>query len=162
MSLVKFVRNYTDQSTDSGFQFEFFCDRCGCGYQTAFSPASTNILHDVLDAAGSLFGGLLGTAASIGEKARSSKWEKEHDEAFRKAVDQVRAIFKQCVQCGQFVDEACWVDRKKRCRSCIEEPGDSVEESVDKPKKKRNTKASCPHCSAKAPSFARTAGSRSR
>jgi len=27
MSLIKFVRNYNDLSTDNGFQFEFFCDR---------------------------------------------------------------------------------------------------------------------------------------
>ncbi len=29
MSLIKFVRNYNDLSTDNGFQFEFFCDRRG-------------------------------------------------------------------------------------------------------------------------------------
>lgn len=147
MSLIKFVRNYTDQSTDSGFQFEFFCDRCGCGYQTPFTPASTNVLHDVLDAAGNIFGGLLSTAASIGENARSSKWEKEHDDAFRKAVADTRTIFKQCAQCSQFVDDACWTERKKRCKGCIEnaDPAEEVEE--DKPKR-RGSKAACPQCDA--------------
>jgi len=29
MSLIGFIRNYNDLSTDNGFQFEFFCDRCG-------------------------------------------------------------------------------------------------------------------------------------
>ncbi len=28
MSLIKFVRNYNDLSTDNGFQFESFCDHC--------------------------------------------------------------------------------------------------------------------------------------
>ena len=29
MALIKFTRNYNDKSTDTGFQFEFYSDRCG-------------------------------------------------------------------------------------------------------------------------------------
>ncbi len=38
MSKIEFTRNYSDQSTDKGFQFEFYCDRCGTGYRTRFAP----------------------------------------------------------------------------------------------------------------------------
>jgi hypothetical protein len=31
MALIKFTRNYRDDSTDRGFQFEFYYDRCGAG-----------------------------------------------------------------------------------------------------------------------------------
>ncbi len=33
---IEFVRNYSDHSTDNGFQFEFTCNRCGNGYKTPF------------------------------------------------------------------------------------------------------------------------------
>jgi rRNA maturation endonuclease Nob1 len=29
MALIQFTRNYRDDSTDRGFQFEFFCTKCG-------------------------------------------------------------------------------------------------------------------------------------
>lgn len=28
MALIQFTRNHSDHSTDRGYQFEFFCDRC--------------------------------------------------------------------------------------------------------------------------------------
>ena len=31
MSLIQFTENYQDLSTDTGFQFDFKCDRCGNG-----------------------------------------------------------------------------------------------------------------------------------
>ena len=34
--LHAFTRNYNDLSTESGFQFEFFCDCCGNGYKSTF------------------------------------------------------------------------------------------------------------------------------
>ena len=33
---IEYNANYSDQSTQKGFQFEFFCDRCGTGYRTRF------------------------------------------------------------------------------------------------------------------------------
>jgi hypothetical protein len=29
MALIQFTKNHSDHSTDKGYQFEFFCDRCG-------------------------------------------------------------------------------------------------------------------------------------
>ncbi len=37
---VEFSRNYTDHSTDQGFQFEFFCDRCQNGFRTRLNPSA--------------------------------------------------------------------------------------------------------------------------
>jgi hypothetical protein len=31
-SLIQFVANYDDLSTDKGFQFKFHCDKCRNGY----------------------------------------------------------------------------------------------------------------------------------
>lgn len=57
MALIQFTRNYRDLSTDAGFQFEFFCDRCGNGYQTEFQASAMGTATNILDAASNLFGG---------------------------------------------------------------------------------------------------------
>ena len=76
---IEFTRNYSDQSTDKGFQFEFYCDRCRSGYRTGFQTFAMGTVSGALDAASSLFGGLFNQAANLGERARSATWEKAHD-----------------------------------------------------------------------------------
>jgi hypothetical protein len=34
--IVPFTDNYVDLSNDSGYQFEFRCERCGNGYRSPF------------------------------------------------------------------------------------------------------------------------------
>ena len=34
--MVFFTDNYQDRSTDDGYQFEFYCQRCGNGYSSSF------------------------------------------------------------------------------------------------------------------------------
>ena len=41
MALIQFTRNYTDHSNDQGYQFEFFCRRCGNGYSSSFQHSVT-------------------------------------------------------------------------------------------------------------------------
>lgn len=41
MALIQFTKNHTDHSTDKGYQFEFFCDRCGNGFMSKFKPSVT-------------------------------------------------------------------------------------------------------------------------
>ena len=43
MALIQFTRNHNDHSTDKGFQFEFFCDRCGNGFMTEFQPSAMGL-----------------------------------------------------------------------------------------------------------------------
>ena len=38
MALIEFADNYEDLSTEAGFQFKFFCERCGNGYMSEFRP----------------------------------------------------------------------------------------------------------------------------
>jgi hypothetical protein len=47
MAMIQFVRNYDDLSTDRGYQFKFYCDKCGNGYMSRFQPS-------VIGTAGSL------------------------------------------------------------------------------------------------------------
>lgn len=119
MSMIKFVRNYNDESTDRGFQFEFFCDHCGTGYRTPFKPSSTGIASEALDVAGNLLGGFLGGAADVGRHIHSAAWERAHDAAFEQAVGEIRPQFRQCPRCSQWVCvESCWNHSRGLCKEC--------------------------------------------
>src|SRR5947209_8089568 len=39
MAMIQFVKNYEDLSTDKGFQFKFYCDKCGNGFMSRFHPS---------------------------------------------------------------------------------------------------------------------------
>ena len=124
MAKILFTRNYTDHSTNQGFQFEFFCDRCGTGHRTAFRGSALGAVTNVLDAASSLFGGFFGSAASLGERARSATWEKAHDEAFQNAMTELKPDFIQCPRCqGWVCKAACWNDGKGLCKQCAPDLG---------------------------------------
>jgi hypothetical protein len=118
MSLIEFNRNYRDLSTDAGFQFEFYCDRCGNGHQTRFEASTTGTITNVLDAASNLLGGMFGSAANAARNVHSVAWEKAHDAAFEKAVTQTQELFKKCKRCGKWVDNDCWNTQRVLCKDC--------------------------------------------
>ena len=97
MALIKFVRNYDDLSTSRGFQFEFYCDRCGTGYRTHFQASTTGIVTEALDVAGDFLGGVLDDAADLSKRVHSAAWEKAHDRAFAAAVGQGRVAVRSAV-----------------------------------------------------------------
>ncbi len=124
MAKIELTQNYTDHSTDRGFQFEFFCDRCGSGYRTRFQPSALGTVSSALEAASSLFGGVLGRAADLGERARSASWEKAHDDAFEKAMEELKPDFIQCPRCSSWVcRKSCWNTQKGLCKTCAPDLG---------------------------------------
>ena len=167
MALIKFVRNYNDESTDNGFQFEFFCDRCGSGYKTPFQASAAGLLSNALSTASSLFGALSG-AAEVGDRVRSATWEKAHDAAFAKAVEEAKPNFKQCRRCGKWVDDVCWNEERGLCLDCapdLEAEASAIQTEaaiedmrakasevtyVKKEKFESTVVATCPKCGAKA------------
>lgn len=167
---IEFVRNYNDLSTNKGFQFEFCCNRCSTGIRTRFKPSVVGSISTALDAASSLFGGVFGSAADIGERVRSASWEKAHDEAFEEATRELKPDFIQCPRCSTWVcRKSCWNTKRGLCKGCAPDLGvemsaaqasRSVEEvwahaKMDEDDKKlsegnwRETiRASCPKCEA--------------
>lgn len=167
---IEFVANYSDLSTERGFQFEFNCDRCSNGFRTRFGPWTARSVSSVLDAAGSLLGGVFNTAADVGERVGTAGWQKAHDQAFQESVQETRAQFMQCPGCSQWVcRRACWSSRRGLCKDCAPDPGveasaaqasRSVEEvwahakTAEDDKKpaegswRETTVASCPNCGA--------------
>lgn len=167
---IRFVRNYSDLSTNKGFQFEFYCDRCGTGYRTRFKTSTTGMVSEVLDAAGSIFGSILGRTADVGSRIHSATWEKAHDKAFEDAAEEVQGDFIQCPRCQCWVcRERCWNTTKGLCKDCAPDLGvemsaaqssRSVEEvwahaqmaeedrKLGRENWKEVIKASCPRCGA--------------
>jgi len=124
MGKIESTQNYSDLSTNQGFQFEFYCDRCGSGFRTRFQPSTLGTVSNALDAASSLFGGILGRAADLGERARSATWEKAHDENFVKAMEELKPDFVQCPRCSSWVcRESCWNVSKGLCKNCAPDLG---------------------------------------
>jgi len=120
---IEFTRNYSDQSTNQGFQFEFYCDRCGTGYRTRFQPSALGTVTSALDAASSLLG-RLGSVANLSERARSATWEKAHDDAFVKAMEELKPDFIQCPRCSSWVcKKSCWNTKKGLCKNCAPDLG---------------------------------------
>ncbi len=116
---IEFTRNYSDQSTNQGYQFEFYCDRCGSGYRTQFKPSITGSVSGVLDTANSLLGGLFGKAADVSERVRSATWERDHDQAFQAAMKELRPSFVQCPRCNSWVcRKNCWNQARGLCKNC--------------------------------------------
>jgi membrane protease subunit (stomatin/prohibitin family) len=165
---IEFVSNYSDMSTDRGFQFEFHCNRCSTGYRTRFKPSVAGNVTGALDAAGSLLGGLFSSAANLSERVRSASWQKAHDDAFTVALGEIRPNFVQCPRCSTWVcRKSCWNTKRGLCKSCAPDLGvemsaaqasRSVEEvwahaamaEEDKKLGKENwretIRASCPNC----------------
>lgn len=170
MGKIQFTQNHSDLSTNQGFQFEFNCDRCGTGYRTRFKPSITGTATNILETAGSIFGGILGRASEVGERFRSATWEKAHDQAFEEAMNELKPDFIQCPRCSAWVcRKSCWNTKRGLCKQCAPDLGvemaaaqasHSVEEvwaharMADEDKKlgeeywKETIQAACPECEA--------------
>jgi membrane protease subunit (stomatin/prohibitin family) len=121
---IEFTRNYSDLSTDQGFQFEFFCDRCSNGYRTRFKPSVKGKVTGAMNTASSLFGGVFYKAADLTERVRSATWQKEKDEAFIDAGKEIRHEFVQCPRCSSWVcRQKCWNNQKGLCKNCAPDLG---------------------------------------
>ncbi|MHB1846217.1 MAG: zinc ribbon domain-containing protein [Deltaproteobacteria bacterium] len=119
MATMEFTRNYTDHSNQDGFQFEFFCDKCGNGVRSAFAPNKLGIATELLGAASNLFGGMFGGAAGAGARLQDAMRGPAWDKAFQGAIAECRPRFRQCGRCGQWVcPEICWNGPRGLCESC--------------------------------------------
>jgi hypothetical protein len=118
MASHAFTKNYRDHSNDTGFQFEFFCDKCGSGHRSSYKTNTVGFLGSMVKAATSILGSgsQLGTGADqLKDALRGPAW----DGAFTEAVAEIRPRFHQCTRCGQWVcPDVCWNDTRQLCESC--------------------------------------------
>lgn len=119
MASIWFTGNYEDLSTDRGYQFKFRCDKCGNGYLSSFQVSKLGMASSAMRAAGSLFGGVFGSAANSAYEIQRAVGSSAHDAALKEAADEISRQFKQCTRCGKWVCEpVCWNKTMQLCESC--------------------------------------------
>ena len=119
MATIPFTNNYADLSTNRGYQFKFHCQKCGNGYMSTFEASMLGSAASAAQAVSSLFGGLFGGAAQSADALTQMVAGPQHDAALKKAVEEIRPIFKQCSRCGTWVCEpVCWNGKVGLCEGC--------------------------------------------
>lgn len=119
MPHIPFTDNYTDLSSQRGFQFKFFCQKCGNGYLSTFQASKLGTAAAAAGAAASLLGGIFGRAAHSAEALQSMLAGPQHDAALDAAVREITPLFKQCTRCGAWVCEpVCWNKKAGLCETC--------------------------------------------
>lgn len=119
MANVPFTSNYTDLSSQRGYQFKFFCTKCGNGYMSTFQASKLGTASAAANAAASLLGGIFGRAAQSAQALQTMTAGPAHDAALDAAVREISPLFKQCTRCGSWVcGPVCWNERAGLCESC--------------------------------------------
>lgn len=120
MGAIAFTRNYTDHSNDTGYQFEFHCDKCGNGYRSTFHASALGVGAKIAKGLGSLFGGSpLWAAGQAGEYMKDGLRGSAWDKAFKEAIEEIKPKFHQCTRCGNWVcPEVCWNEQRQLCEGC--------------------------------------------
>lgn len=119
MATIQFTDNYSDLSSNRGYQFKFFCQKCGNGYMSTFKNNTLGAAAAAASAVSSLLGGIFGRAAQGAEQLQSLVAGPQHDAALKEAVEEIRPLFKQCSRCGNWVCEpVCWNKKAGLCESC--------------------------------------------
>lgn len=119
MAMIRFTANYDDLSTDKGYQFKFYCDKCQNGFMSRFQMSVAGTAGSLLRAAGDIFGGVLGSAGNSAYEIQRAIGGKAHDSALETAVEEGKEHFKQCTRCGSWVcPEVCWNHGASLCESC--------------------------------------------
>lgn len=119
MVAIRFTGNYEDLSTDRGYQFKFYCEKCHNGYMSTFQTSTMGTLGSAARVASNLFGGIFGSVADSTYEVQRAVGGPAHDAALKKAVDEIAPIFKQCTRCGNWVCEPiCWNKKAGLCENC--------------------------------------------
>jgi hypothetical protein len=127
MATVEFTGNYQDLSTDRGYQFKFYCEKCGNGYMSTFQTSKLGMAASAAQVAGNLFGGLFGRAADTAYEIQRAVGGPAHDAALREAVAEIRPMFKQCTRCGQWVCEpVCYNKKAQLCEACAPDMDEQI------------------------------------
>ena len=86
MATIPFTDNYTDLSSNRGYQFKFFCQKCGNGYMSTFRTNALGAAASAAQAISGLLGGIFGRAAQGAEQLQAMVAGPQHDAALKEAV----------------------------------------------------------------------------
>jgi len=148
--LNAFTKNFTDNSTDTGFQFTFHCDLCGDGYKTEFVPSKIQKKAGFLSGLGkaaslgsSLLGSSVGSTIDSGIDtianrigSMSPQWHQEHDFVFETSQEEAKNHFHRCPKCKNYVCNNDWNEQEGLCVD--DAPRENVEVASARAKKMTN------------------------
>lgn len=119
MPPIEFTQNYQDLSTDVGFQFKFFCERCGDGFMSTFDRNLLGTASGLLRSASGFLGDVFGKAADSAYEVQRAVGGTAHDAALKAAVEEIKPLFKKCRRCGNWLcEKTCWNDEAGMCKNC--------------------------------------------
>jgi hypothetical protein len=119
--MVPFTDNFHDLSNTEGYQFEFYCERCGNGYRSAFLRDKVEMGRGLLRVVGSLFGGAVEDVSRSAEQWRYDRATNSpaKDRALTAAVQEISPSFSQCRGCSDWMCKAqCWNEEIGQCLRC--------------------------------------------
>jgi hypothetical protein len=124
---IPFTGNYQDLSSNRGYQFKFFCEKCQNGYMSSFKMSTMGAVGAAAQAASSLLGGIFGRAAQTADSLQQMVAGPAHDAALKEAVEEIRPLFHQCTRCGQYVCEpVCWYKKAGLCETCAPDMDEEI------------------------------------
>lgn len=116
---IEFTDNYEDLSTQTGFQFKFYCEGCGNGYMSSWKANKTGVAGGLVRGLGSILGGVVSQVGDGAYQIQEAIGGPAHDRALKEAVSEIRPLFTQCKRCGQWVcRDVCWNAERGLCTRC--------------------------------------------
>jgi RNA polymerase subunit RPABC4/transcription elongation factor Spt4 len=119
MSEIHFRDNYHDLSTNSGFQFEFYCERCHDAWRSPFDRYAAGTVEGMLGAAEGLLGGFFGQARNALGSVSNAGYSSAKDGALRAAAKKAEGHFHRCPRCSENMCDKCWNPDEGVCISCV-------------------------------------------
>lgn len=132
-----FTQNSRDLSNaygdDAGFEFEFYCQRCGDTWRSGFENYTLGRASGWLRRASSMASNVTSNvgwdvANTVGGLADAG-WHKARDAAFQRAISKADGHFNRCAKCTQHVCEKCWNAERGMCRNCAPDVQAEVEQA---------------------------------
>lgn len=176
MDLTFLTKRYVDRSKSTGFQFEFFCDRCDTGYKTPFRIHALGVVTSLWEAT---------ETKSEKEKAKELDFNtlkkevskflfkgKAWIEAYTEAMEEAQKYFKHCTHCSRWVcPKTCYNENAAMCLMCkpytekekaelaAKEAAEAkrkqsffrTEQAPAKQPEPKDTHVDCPHCGQRNP-----------
>lgn len=141
------LTNYRDVSTSmsdvsAGFQFEFYCEKCGEASRSAFKPYRKGQITGWLSRFAFMFYDLNKASRATGAFAEAGAGEAKR-EALAEAMTLAALLYEKCTGCRKWVGRECWNSSAGTCRDCAAR---SAQDAPAAGAGASATTAACPNC----------------